>query len=438
MTDAVKPQSCAVLFVDDEVNILKSLRRLMMDEVFEVFTASSGEEGLELLTANQQIGVIVSDQRMPGLTGVDFLQRTKDIRPDAIKILLTGYSDINATIDAINKAGALRYLNKPWRDDELLQVVREAVKRHDLEQENARLAGIVAKQNEELKDWNAQLEYYVQQQTIDLQNQNRELTRLTERIHSNFRSIILSFANLIELRDRAVRNHSRNVAEIAARTAKAMGLSAKDVEAITVAGLLHDIGKIGSTDTMLIKKMGEFNEEEIKEYKLHPIRGQTAIDGIEDLRPTGRLIRHHHENFDGSGFPDGLAGDKIPLGARLIAVADFLDRSLAVTVLPDKEGLHRLLDPESGTKLDPKLIGPLIPTALDFFEKNVPKADMREKELKPEDLRDGMIVSRDVRSGSGLLLLSKGVTLDKVGIDSLVHHYHSDPARSGIFVWVKS
>ncbi len=408
-----------------------------MDEPYEVFTAGSGLEGLKLLLDNPHIGLIVSDQRMPGMSGVDFLEKSREIRPEAVKILLTGYSDINATIDAINKAGALRYITKPWQDAELLQVIREALQRYELAADNRRLAAIVSRQNEELKAWNAQLEVYVQQQTIDLQNQNRELARLSERIRSDFKSIIRAFANLIELRDRAVRNHSRNVAELAVRSAQRLGLGGKDVEAIMVAGLLHDIGKIGSTDTMLLKRSEELNGEELKEYRLHPIRGQTAIDGIEDLRAAGRLIRHHHENFDGSGFPDGLAGEKIPLGARLIAAADHLDRNLAPTVLPDEECLVSLLEREAGARLDPKLTAAMVPAALELFQKIAPKADMREKELKPEDLKPGMIVSRDVRSGSGLLLLSKGVTIDLPGIESLKRHYHFDPARSGVFVWVK-
>ncbi|MBU4228810.1 MAG: response regulator, partial [Proteobacteria bacterium] len=114
------PEKGKILFVDDEENILRSLQRLFMDEEIEVFTASSGAKGLEILARETEVGVIVSDQRMPEMTGVDFLEKSKAISPQSIRILLTGYADVNAAIDAINRGGTFRYLNKPWNDDELV------------------------------------------------------------------------------------------------------------------------------------------------------------------------------------------------------------------------------------------------------------------------------------------------------------------------------
>jgi len=435
MTENLK---AAVLFVDDEANILKALARLLLDEPYEVLTANSGSEGLKVLEANPQIGLIVSDQRMPEMSGVEFLESSRVINPDAIKILLTGYSDVNATIDAINRGGASRYISKPWKDDELQQIINESLKRYELERENRRLTDLVAKQNEELKVWNSQLEYYVQQQTIDLQNQNRELVRLTERIRNDFKNIIRAFANLIELRDKAVRSHSRNVAEIAIRSARALSLDQREIEIITVASLLHDIGKIGMTDTMLLKSEDDYDQEEQKEYGLHPIRGQIAVDGIDDLRPAGTLIRHHHEWFDGHGFPDGLKGEQIPLGARIIAIADYLDHKSIEAPCHTVDDIQTLLSEAIGSRFDPKLVTTMTASAVEVFKATIPRPDMYEKELKPELLKIGMVVSRDVRSGSGLLLLSKGVTIDQAGIDSLKRQFHFDPSHSGVFVWVKA
>jgi len=139
------------LFVDDEENILKSLRRLLADEDMEVLTATSGEQGLEILRCKGDIGLIVSDQRMPGLTGVDFLREARDIAPDAVRIMLTGYADISATIDAINKGGTYRYISKPWDDEELVMTIREALSHYRLAAENRKLWGIVNRQNGSLK-----------------------------------------------------------------------------------------------------------------------------------------------------------------------------------------------------------------------------------------------------------------------------------------------
>ncbi len=167
-----------VLFVDDEENILKSIKRLFMEESYEILTASSGEEALRLLKDCQDIGLIVTDQRMPGMQGVDLLKQANVISPDTLRIMLTGYTDINAAIDAINKGGAYQYITKPWKDDELIQIVRNAVSRYALARENKRLAEIVKTQNEELKQWNDQLQSRVLEQTIELRENEERFRKL--------------------------------------------------------------------------------------------------------------------------------------------------------------------------------------------------------------------------------------------------------------------
>src|SRR6185369_2130 len=124
---ADEQQRITVLLVDDEENILNALQRLLMDEDFDIETATSGEAALALLQTLQNVGLIVSDQRMPGMNGAEFLGRSREFAPHAQRILLTGYSDINATIEAINKGGAGRYISKPWDDDDLVKTVRDAV-----------------------------------------------------------------------------------------------------------------------------------------------------------------------------------------------------------------------------------------------------------------------------------------------------------------------
>jgi len=167
-----------VLFVDDEGNILRSIKRLFMEESYEVLTTNSGEKALELLKDGQDIGLIVSDQRMPGMLGVDLLKQASEISPDTLRIILTGYTDINAAIDAINKGGAYQYITKPWKDDELIQIVRDAVYRYSLIRENKRLTEIVKRQNEELKQWNDQLQYRVQEQTIEIRESEQKFRKL--------------------------------------------------------------------------------------------------------------------------------------------------------------------------------------------------------------------------------------------------------------------
>ncbi len=432
-------ETVQVLVVDDEENILRSLKRLLVSEEIDVITASSGPEALELLKGNpSSVGVIISDQRMPGMTGVDFLEKAKEIAPDTVRIVLTGYADINAAVDAINRGGAYRYIAKPWRDDELLQVIRDAMKQFSLVSENRRLQEIIKRQNEELKEWNAQLQFFVQEQTVEIQKKNEALERLNKRLRNNFKNTIFAFSGLLELRDRGAESHSRNVAEISVKVAKAIGLERPEIEDILVGALLHDIGKIGIPDVLLKKDPQEMDEEELALYRQHPVRGQTAIDSIEDLRGAGLLIRHHHEALDGSGFPDGLTGKDIPLGSRILAVADFIDRQLPKYEVDNAiELVLNDVQKRLGSIFDPALYPHLKNPVSRLYEKALPKKDLVEMELSPFELKPGMVVARDVRSGTGLMLLRKGTTLDEKNIRALRRYAEIDPSKTGVFVWVR-
>ncbi len=427
-----------ILVVDDEENILRAIRRLLMDEDLEVLTATSGEEALRILIADQDVGLIVSDQRMPGLTGVDFLEKARKIVPDTIRIVLTGYADVNAAIDAINRGGAYRYVTKPWKDDELVQIIREAAQRFSLLKENKRLSGIMKRQNGELQAWNSKLEYFVQKQTKEIQKNNEELQSLNKRLKKNFQNSILAFSGLIELRDSGVRNHSRNVAEVSTKVAVSLGLPGMETETITVASLLHDIGKIGIPDVLLQKDFDDMSSEELEEYMLHPVRGQAAIDSIEDLREAGILIRHHHESHNGKGFPDRLRGDNIPLGSRIIAMADAVDKAIG-KFYGDNAVQAALGNVKEylGSKFDPGLYKAVKASVEEVYAKVLVRTDVVELELHPNNLKAGMVISRDVHSGTGLLLLSKGMRLNEKNVEAIRRYYKIDPSRNGVFVMVK-
>ncbi len=425
-----------VFFVDDEENILKSLRRLFADEGVETLTFPSADEALEALRKEEDVGVIVSDQRMPGTTGVQFLEQARVIRPDALRVLLTGYADIEAVVGAINRGGAYRYITKPWREDELVQTVREGVRTYTLARENWRLGEIIKAQNEELKNWNDQLQYFVQEQTLDIQRKNATLEKLNEGLKKNFKSTISAFSSLIELRSRLESGHSKNVAEVSVGVARAMGLSTEEAERIAVASLLHDIGKIGFSDVMLQLPPEKMSEDELAEYRRHPVRSQAAIDCIESLRDAGVLARHHHERFDGSGFPDRLKGDAIPVGARIIAAADFVDRTARLKYACADVGLLlREVMRGKGSRFDPEILPFLEKVVAEKF-KDLCSEDSVEMELLPEDLRVGMVISRDVKSGTGILLLKAGVELDEGRLQAVRRFYQIDPAKKGIFVFI--
>lgn len=422
-----------ILFVDDEENVLKALKRLFIDEDFEIFTASSGKEGLEILT-NNEFAVIVSDQRMPEMTGTDFLLKAKEIYPDTIRIILTGYADINAAMNAINEAGAYRYITKPWNDRELLHIIKEAIGRYRLVKENKYLLDLTKKQKEELETWSKELEYYVQLHTIDLTKKDKELKILNEKLQKNLREGMGALLNLIGLRDKTILGHSEKVAVISAEMAKKIPLTAIEIDIITAAGHLHDIGKIGMSDVLLFKEAEELSADEMSQYIKHPINGQMAVSIIEDLKSAGLLIRHHHENYDGSGFPDKLKGEKIPLSSRLISLADKFER---LTRFGDAENALKIIRSMLGKEFDPDLFNYLETAAYEQKSTLFSSDDIIEAELSFKDLRPGLVISRDVIGGSGLILVKKDTVLTDKNIEILKGGFYMDSSKSGIFVYKK-
>lgn len=422
-----------VLFVDDEENILKALQRLTMDEEFETEIAGSGEAGLQKLAALEQVALIVSDQRMPGMNGAEFLQQSQQLAPDAIRMLLTGYSDISAAADAINKGGASRYLNKPWNDDDLLQTLRSAVATWQLAQENRRLQAVVQAQNEELKQWNENLKNRVLQQTTAIRKKADDLNEALIQLKQNYNGMISAFSSLVEMRGQRIQQHARNVAELATAAAREYGLMPEEIETIRIAALLHDIGEIGIPERVLTLTPETMSPGDFALYSQHPVRSQMAIDGIADLRPAGVLIRHHHEQVNGAGFPDGLKGSAIPIGARILAYADQLDRAVSSGGNTAEQALARV-ELGLGIKLDPALQRVFRKIAR-YAYFTLPELDANatiELELRPDELLPGMILTRDVISGTGLLLLNKGVVLDELKVEAIQRYYQLDPPQCGI------
>ena len=438
MTAQLMSTPYKVLLVDDEENIVRSIARLLLEEELnlEVLSANSGAQGLEALGEHPDVALILSDQRMPGMSGAEFLQKAREIVPDAVRMVLTGYADMAATMDAINKGGASRYLTKPWDDNMLRRAIVEGVEQYRLLQENRMLTALVEKQNQELSEWNEGLKGRVMDQTATIRRQNGELKERNRQISDSFHHTILAFSRLIELHSSRLQEHTRNVTELSVRTATALGLPEQEIETVRTAALLHDIGVIGIAAEILDKQVSAMSREELGIFLQHAVRGQTAVDAVQELREAGLLIRHHHEQFDGRGFPDRMKGEAIPLGARIIAFADFVDREL-----DERRGETAVASvlaraaKELGGKLDPALLAVIKPQihAL-YLPPRSRRAEAGEKELRPKQLIDGMTLTRNLYSGTGQLLLAKGTQLDAARIVTIGQLYHSDPPTGGVYV----
>jgi response regulator RpfG family c-di-GMP phosphodiesterase len=433
-TEVEHPQP-QVLCVDDEKGILRALSRVLMDEDLEILTATSGAEGLTLLNEVSNLALIISDQRMPEMTGVEFLQQAKVLCPNAHRVMLTGYADINATMDAVNKGEIWRYVTKPWDDEQIILLVRDAVRQYNLEAENKKLQQIVERQTQELKEWNTRLKQRVLEQTNRIGEKHEQLAITNKNLRDSFEQTLLALSSLVELRDKKLKNHASNTAAIAEAAATSLKLGAEAQKNIRAAALLHGIGKLGIPENILAKAHKDLSISEKALYNSFTVRGQTAIDPIVELRPAGLIIRHLIERYDGLGYPDHLRGENIPIGSRIIALSEYIDRLLSSAHYGTLEQIIDNCKTKLGTYFDPELLTTVATAARNYYSATTLNApENTRQELYPKDLEIGMVVLRDVYSGTGLLLLKQGSVLNRESIAALKRYYSTDTPGQAVLI----
>lgn len=435
-SDAPQPTTrpTTLLFVDDEPNILNALRRLFRPLGYKIHTADGGSEGLALLE-QEPVDLVISDMRMPNMDGAQFLEQVRQRWPDTMRILLTGYADVSSTIAAINKGEIYRYVTKPWDDNDITLLVKHALERKDLEREKLRLEKLTLRQNDELKELNANLETKVQERTEEVRQTMGFLEIANKKLKESFITSIKVFANLIELREPSLAGHSRRVADHARTLARRLNLSDAEVQDIFVAGLLHDIGKIGQPDKLLAKPFVALAGEERDLALRHPAIGQAALMGLEQLHGAAKLIRAHHERWDGMGYPDGLSGLAIPKGARILALVNDYDGAQIGTLLSKRlnpsEALAYIAEGR-GKRYDPQVVD--VFTGMMSGQASTAVVEMA---IKSPQLKAGMVLSRDLMSHEGVMLLSRDFVLNDVIIEQIRNFEHSTGRAMPIHIYTK-
>lgn len=429
--DEVQRES--VLFVDDEKSILSSLRRLMRPLKLNTYFGNSGAEGLKILEENH-IDLIVSDMRMPEMDGAEFLTKAKAMKPDTVRILLTGYADMTSTIEALNNGGIYRYISKPWDDEELKSVILDGLKIKRLEREQVELIELTKKQNEELQDLTKNLEAKVEARTSEIQQTNQMLDILYSDLKLSYDSFVLAFSSFINTRKELQRAESMQVADLSKKMAIALKLKEESVQNIYYAALLHQIGKMSFSDELLAKAEDQMSPEELELYKQYSLVGETCLSTINGFEKTALLIRNHTEYYDGSGFPDGLKEKNARSGARIIRAArDFLGLQTGImrgSKLPADQAFHWM------AKENKKKYDPIVLKALDYFRKDYDVSAMYldEIEVKSMSLMPGMVLTKDLLNSKNLLLISKGHVLDESMIRKILGLEKTENAKFKIFI----
>lgn len=417
----------SILLVDDEAGILKSLQRLFAEEEYQIYTADGGERGLEILKGHS-VDLVISDQKMPNMSGSEFLEKVFRQYPDTMRILLTGYSDMEAIISAINKGKIYQYIAKPWNNENLKITVKKALDQYELIRENKRLLQITQRQNEELKENNELLEERVSQRT-------QELDKLYKELKKNFVEFIRVFIYLMGGFDKQLGERCKRVAFMAKLIGQKLSLPEKELEQLEIAGLLHDIGWITIPKEIRSKSRPFLNAREQEMIKQHPLIGQATISTVQNLSEVGIIIRSHHENFDGGGYPDGLQGEKIPKLARILRVADEYDNLKKIKV-GDKpisnERCFEYLKKYRGTLLDPNIV--------DYFflvirDNIAAKSKQKEICLSVDKLKPGMKISRMVKTINDAVALQPNTILQEEEIAGLASLKSTKVIEDRVYVY---
>ena len=312
-----------LLIVDDELANLRLLDRLFSKDYY-CLTASSAADAIDLLNQHD-VAILITDQRMPNMTGIELLKQTAQLRPHMVRILLTGYTDAEALVEAINCGLVHLYLTKPWNNSDLKVKVRRAVEQYETNRK---------------------------QHALQVANH-----RLQARLREMKRGFAYALAEALRAKDEDSGERAARVSEHAAVIASRMIMTEEDREDLLIAASLHNLGHIGTPDMLL--QLEPVTAEDQPMFQAYPERGARILGVAPELRNAADIVRFHHENFDGSGYPRGLTGEQIPLGCRIIRVAlayDLLTRPKPPSLGLSHEQAVACLRERSGQECDPRVL----------------------------------------------------------------------------------
>lgn len=290
-----------ILTVDDEEMIRDLLVTALSREDYDCFQAGSAEEARAILL-NNRVELAMLDIMMPGTSGVDLLKEIKKISPDTVVLMVTAISDMETAMSCIH-LGADDYILKPFDIERVLLTIKNSLEKQRLLIEN--------------REYQADLEKKVLEQTGQIRSAMEEL-------NLTYDHTLTTLVRALDAREKETGSHSERVMNYTILLAETMGIRASDVAIMARGALLHDIGKIGVSDNILLKP-AKLDDTEWRHMKQHPQMGYDILSGIKFLKAPAEVVYAHHERYDGTGYPKGLRGSEIPLGARIFSLVDTLD-----------------------------------------------------------------------------------------------------------------
>lgn len=410
-----------LLCIDDEVSILKALTRVFAGRDIKLLQANSGKEAIAILQQHP-VHLIISDMRMPEMTGAEVLAQAAVLQPDAYRILMTGYSDLSSTVSAINVGKIHRYVQKPWDNNELLEIVNEGVKYFMLLRNNKLLTQKIARQNKDLKELNHNLEEMVQQRTLQLKKLLRQLKTNLTTLDRDHKALLEVLYNIISINPQLSGEFALNVANTCRSLARTLTLPKDQQQQCYQAGLFSELGKVSLAPHILNTPFYQLDNNERNVYLTHPQQAEDILLPAIHLQPVAEVIGQQYERFNGTGLPMQRVGTDIAMGARILAVARdywaYVYQRLQPRKLTQQESLQMVLRLK-GSYYDPDVV-----LALQKLVVNHPQdvAAAKQQSISIAELQPGMVLQHNLYNAKQMLLLPKGHVFNENSLQKLAQY----------------
>ncbi len=418
-----------ILVIEDDTMVRMLLQQTLDEAGFSAEAYGHPKEGLEALKTNG-FSIVISDLRLPGMDGLEVLEYVRTHYPNAVRILITAYGNTSTLAQAINRGLLFRYLSKPWTQEELLGIIRSAIEHYDLERSNERLRADKAELATRLEHANAELQDLNQELRTQITAQHAQLEALEtmrrEMAGQVEQTLDLCY-QLQERNDPVLAIHTKSRVEISRRIARAAPLSAQDKHCLMISAWLCDLGLIGIPPAILDssrKHPERLEGDDLALITNHPITSQQLATLVDSSDAVGRCIRAHHERHDGSGFPDQLRHDAIPLPARVLGIIVYLTESQE-----PHDVVLRTIERGAGTLFHPDAV------RLVFRYGEISKAPHRLSEVVFDELKPGMRLANSLYGPTGLLLVAKDRVLDAAAIEHIKTYNQRNPLHPRIFIY---
>jgi response regulator RpfG family c-di-GMP phosphodiesterase len=398
-----------VLLIDDEVNILRTMKRIFHGKPFKLILADSAQKAFEFMQTTT-VHVVVSDMKMPGMSGAEFLAKVAEDFPQTYRIVLSGFADLESTLEVINNGKIHRFLQKPWDNQELINAVEHGIMQYRLTSENTRLLKLTAQQNKQLSAANESLEAKVEQRTKQL----RSALAVSERSTSAVKKVVY---NLVSINPNISGAFAQSVSKIAVDVAQKMSLDKKEIEDIGFASLICEIGMVGLDAKVLTTPFNKLTTAQQDAYFAQSSKAQLILSPAQQLQNVTDIIAHQFEYLSGRGFPNGVEGGNIPVGAKILAVArDYMRYRKG-----KMDGVeHNVVDSIA------KLVSYC---GLQFYDASIvdvlkaqqlaASEDKYDIGLSSDQLKSGMILDESLYNENDILILPQGHVFDDGSITKI-------------------